>query len=403
MATCTISRSAGVACLAVAGRIDSISSPDIQRRLEEMIMDGERRIAVDLAGVPFLSSAGLRVFLIAQKALARVGGEILLCKVPEGVMRVLIMTGFDRILRIGTTEAEFDFSQTYPSAAGDRSETRAGVSFTLRERPEAAPGMLRLIGSQDKFATADYDQEDMITLPQRELLYGAGLATIGDDYEEYKGLFGEAVLLNHNLYFYPAVKRPAADFMLHSGDSEGTGCHFLNGFAFDGVFRYLAAFDGFITLDLLLEWLLTLPLSAPLLGIVLIAESKGILGMNLKQVPLRENRPEQDFDLYSVAHVASWINFPVDPADPNHVIAAAGIICRDRAACPAAVQKLFTEKSTVHLHAGIFAKGPVSKNLDHFLEELDRILTELDVFKVQHLLGGSRFSNGMLGIIELKG
>lgn len=403
MATCTLSRTAGVACLAVTGRIDSISSPDIQRRLEEMIMDGERRIAVDLSGVHFLSSAGLRVFLIAQKALAKVGGEILLCKAPEGVMRVLTMTGFDRILRICATEAEFTATLNTPAAAGDRSETIAGITWTLREQPEAAPGRLRLIGSQDKLAAAGYEREDVVTLPQRALLYGAGLATIGDDYEEYKGLFGEAMLLNRNLYFYPAVKRPSADFMLYSGEGEGTACHFLNGFAYDGGFRCLAAFDGLITLDQLSQWILTLPLSAPLLGIVLVAESKGLLGMNLKQVPLRENRPGADFDLYAVDQVASWINFPVDLADPHHVIAAAGLLCRDRAAVPAGALKLFTDKSALHLHAGLFARGPVSKNLDHFDDELNRILSELDVLKVQHLLGESRFSNGMLGIIELKG
>jgi len=390
-------------CLAISGRIDSISSPDIQRRLEEMIMDGERRIAVDLAEVPFLSSAGLRVFLIAQKALARVGGEILLYRATEAVRQVFAMTGFDRILRICATAEECLSLLAPAAAAGDRSETIAGVTFSLRELPGAAPGTLRLIGSQDKFAAAGYDQEDVVTLPQRELLYGTGLATIGDTWAEYKGLFGEAVILNRNLYFYPAVKRSAADFMLYSGQGEGTVCHFLNGFAFDGGFRCLAAFDGFITLDQLLDWILTQPLATPLLGVVLVAESKGILGMNLKQVPLRENRPGPDFDLYAIDHVATWINFPVDPADPNHVIAATGIVCRDRAALPPAQQMLFTGKSAAHLHAGVFSRGPVSKNLDQFAEELGRIGTELDILKVQHLLGGSRFSNGMLGIIELKG
>jgi anti-anti-sigma factor len=406
MAGCTVTRKAEITLLAIQGRIDSISSPVIQTQLDELIMGGERRIAVNLANVSFLSSAGLRVFLIAQKALAKVGGEILLFRANEGVMRVLTMTGFDRVLRVLATEEELSAGAGSIPSEEISTRTGEGITFTHREIPDAAVGTLRIIGSQTKFASAGYEREDVVTLPQAELLFGTGLATIGEEYEEYKHLFGEALIINHHILFYPAVKRPAADYMLFSGEGSGTECRFLNGFSFDGHYRYMAAFEtaeGFVTLERLLEWIQSLPFTSPLLGIVLLAESKGMYGMNLRQVPLRENRPSENFDIYDVAHVASWIDFPVDPADRNHVVAAAGLICRDRGACTAPVQKLFPDKFPAHIHAGIYARGPVSKNLAHFTGELDRIVTELEIHKVQHLLGGSRFSNGMFGLIELKG
>ena len=45
---------------------------------------------------------------------------------------------------------------------------------------------------------------------------------------------------------------------------------------------------------------------------------------------------------------------------------------------------------------------PLSKKPDQFENELKRVIAELPVSKVQHLMGQSRFHHGMVGIIELE-
>jgi anti-anti-sigma factor len=407
MTNCTITRHAGITRLAINGRIDSMSSPDIQQFLEELILGGNRRIVTDLELVNFVSSAGLRVFLLVQNKLKTVGGEILLFKTPEPVMKVFSMTGFDKLFKLVASEQEL---LAIFSAAADAAEVISsvmdGITFKYSEKALAAHGPIRILGSQEKLSGSDYTEKDVVTVSQADLSFATGLATLGERYEEYKQLFGEAMIVNNHFYFYPAVKRPAVDYMFYSGQDSGSECRFLHGFGFNGPYRYLASFEtstDFVTLDRLVQWVLTLPLTAPLLGLVLLAESKGLLGMNLKQIPITENKPGQGADIFAVGHVASWINFPVDPTDHNHIIAATGLICRNKQACPEPVQKLFSTESNTHIHAGVFAKGPISKNIDQFSDELNRVLTELDISKVQHLLGQSRFSNGMLGIVELKG
>jgi anti-anti-sigma factor len=407
MTNCTITRQAGITRLTISGRIDSMSSPDIHQQLDELILGGNRRIVTDLEQVHFVSSAGLRVFLLAQNQLRTVGGEILFFKTPETVMKVFTMTGFDKLFKLVASEQEL--SAVF-AAAADAAEVTStvvdGITFKYSEDTSSATGALRIIGSQEKLPTSEYIEKDVNTVSQAELTFATGLATLGERYEEYKNLFGEALIINKHFYFYPAVKRPAVDYMFYSGQDSGSECRFLHGFGFNGPYRYLASFETlaeFITLDRLVQWVLTLPLASPLLGLVLLAESKGLLGMNLKQIPLLENKPAQGGDVFAVEHVASWINFPVDPTDHNHIIAATGLVGRDRGACSAAVQKLFSKESSTHIHAGVFAKGPISKNINQFSDELNRVLTELDISKVQHLMGQSRFSNGMLGIVELKG
>jgi anti-anti-sigma factor len=407
MTTCTITQHFGVIQLSIVGRIDGMSSFSIQEQLNELIMGGSRIIVADLEKVNFLSSAGLRVFLGAQKELNTVGGEIILFKPTELVMRVFNITGLDALFKTAFSDEEL---AAFCSGTGNTAEfvttSIDGISVKFREIPNAEPGTIRIIGSQEKLSTSDYTQKDVITISQAMLPFGAGLATVGDLYDEYKHLFGEAVIINSHIYFYPAVKRPVVDYMFYSSKDEGTDCRFLNGFGFSGQFCYLAGFEAsndFITLDRLIQWAVSLPLAAPLLGIVFLAESKGLYGMNLKKIPIRENKSAEEVDIFNVANVASWINFPTDPTDQDNVIAATGLICRDKASCPAHALKLFSSESNAHIHAGIFAKGPISKNINQFPEELERILTSLDVKKVQHLLGQSRFSNGMLGLVELKG
>ena len=406
MTTCIVTEQSGITWLTISGRVDGMTSPDVQRRIDELILDGRRLLAANLEETSFISSAGLRVFLTAQKELKKVGGEMILYRIAAPVLPVFVTSGFDKIFRIISNEQELNAA----TASGqDTSEiiatTDDGVVFRYREAP-VERGSLTIIGSQEKLSSASYTPEDVVTVPQHALRFGTGLATVGDQYEEYRHLFGEALFVNRNFYFYPAVKRPTVDYMLYSGPDAGTQCRFLHGFGFDGAYRYLAVFEttgAFVSLDRLSEWALALPSSAPLLGIVLLAESKGVMGMNLKQVPVQQNRPADGKDIFDAAHFASWINFPVDPADVNHIVAAAGIACPDKGACSAAARKLFSREASIHVHAGIFEKGPISKNLGDFDKELNRVLTELDLTKVQHLLGQSRFSNGMLGIIELEG
>lgn len=407
MTTFSVNERSGITWLTIQGRIDSMTSPEVQHQIDELIFGGKRLIVVNMEQVNFVSSAGLRIFIMAHNQLQKVGGEIVLYKISEFVMLVFRISGFDQIFKIVSTEEELSVAC---SVLTDDSEiittTDDGIIFKHRQMIGAAKGVLYVIGSQDKLPSADYTQDDVITVAQSELHFGTGLATVGEQYDEYKHLFGEALFIKGNIFFYPATKRSAVDFMFYSGENSGSACKFLHGFVFNGTYRYLAAFEtekDFITIDKLIQLVISLPSKTSLLGIVLLAESKGLYGMNLKQVPIRENKPANGSDIFDVANFPSWINFPVDPVDENHIVVGVGIICRDRDLCSARVQKLFSSESFFHMHAGIFEKGPISKNIDQLPGEIDRVLAELDITKVQHLLGQSRFSNGMLGIIELEG
>lgn len=81
----------GVTLLAPAGRIDSTTSNSLERALGRALDAGERRVIVDFSAVEYISSAGLRVLLVAGK---RIGGGLVLCSLTEPVRQVFELAGF---------------------------------------------------------------------------------------------------------------------------------------------------------------------------------------------------------------------------------------------------------------------------------------------------------------------
>ena len=84
--------------IALTGRLDTISSPE----LDEIItngLDGITDLTLDLKGLDYISSAGLRVLLRAQKKMAA-AGTMKLINVSPIIMEIFEITGFSEILTI---------------------------------------------------------------------------------------------------------------------------------------------------------------------------------------------------------------------------------------------------------------------------------------------------------------
>jgi anti-anti-sigma factor len=404
MFECNLSDDFGVKCLHPKGRIDSMNALEVQRQINDLILSGERRLVVDFGEVNYISSAGLRVFLAAQKQLSKAGGEIILYRMPAGVQRVFQMSGFEKIFRSGSNEEEVrSVLQTEQQSAEVASREIHGIPVQTIEK-EVGPGKLIVVGSQMNLAGSNYTEKDVVAVKPDDMKYGTGLAAIGDQYDDYKNCFGESVVINKHLYFYPAVKRSAVDFMVYTQNDKDLRYKFLHGFGFTGDFKFILSFEspeGLTDLARLVQAFHSLS-KANVLGIVLMAESKGLLGMNLKRIPIIENKPKNNRDIFASENFSEWINFPVEPTDVNNVIIGTGISIKDRNEADAAIQQVIPKEQNFHVHACVFGKQPFNKNLQKFDSEVERVLEELEVYKIQHLLGQTHFSTGIAGLIELK-
>ena len=85
-------------CVALDGRLDTMSAPEFETVVKNELA-GVERFVLDLKKLQYTSSAGLRVILLAQKAMNK-QGKMVLKNVAEGVMEVFEMTGLADLLTI---------------------------------------------------------------------------------------------------------------------------------------------------------------------------------------------------------------------------------------------------------------------------------------------------------------
>lgn len=86
--------------VALSGRLDTATSPELDAVLQKEITPAVRQLNIDLAALDYISSAGLRVLLAAQKKMNAAGGSMLVQHPNEVVEEIFDVTGFNEILQI---------------------------------------------------------------------------------------------------------------------------------------------------------------------------------------------------------------------------------------------------------------------------------------------------------------
>ena len=86
------------ATLVIAGRLDTQTAPELEKELDS-ILPGTKDLTFDMTNLEYVSSAGLRVILKAQKAM-NLQGSMKLTGVNDSIMEVFDITGFLDILTI---------------------------------------------------------------------------------------------------------------------------------------------------------------------------------------------------------------------------------------------------------------------------------------------------------------
>ena len=96
--TIQIKKNQGETIIEIVGRLDTITAPALDKTINEDIGD-TKNLVLDVKALEYISSAGLRVLLGAQKKMQKIG-SMKVTNVREEVMEVFEMTGFADILVI---------------------------------------------------------------------------------------------------------------------------------------------------------------------------------------------------------------------------------------------------------------------------------------------------------------
>lgn len=84
--------------ISLEGRLDTVTAPELENELKESLA-GVTSLVFDFKNLEYISSAGLRVLLSAQKTMNG-RGQMKVCNVSETIMEIFEVTGFNDILTI---------------------------------------------------------------------------------------------------------------------------------------------------------------------------------------------------------------------------------------------------------------------------------------------------------------
>ena len=84
----------------VTGRLDGSNAATFRRALDSLPIGDHRACILDLEGLTYISSDGLRVFLGFRRALSEGSCKLALCSLPESILTVFEISGFDRVITI---------------------------------------------------------------------------------------------------------------------------------------------------------------------------------------------------------------------------------------------------------------------------------------------------------------
>ena len=92
--------------LSVAGRVDSHTAPELDAAFRQLLDRGDVRLELEMSGIQYLSSAGLRVLLATLKEVRAASGDLRLRSPRDNVKEVLDLSGFSDLFTILSGQAQ---------------------------------------------------------------------------------------------------------------------------------------------------------------------------------------------------------------------------------------------------------------------------------------------------------
>lgn len=381
----TKQRSEDIFSLTVTGRLDGYWSDHLAQQLDAVIRDGADRLQLDLAGIDYISSAGIRVLLQSFKQMQAIGGSFSVTNPSEPVRDVLAMSGLLDILA----------SKSQPEAP-----SVSAASFTV-DHPSARlqvfsllPGArldCRILGEPNKLAHGRFSAADCRAVKFPLSTFGIGLGALGSDFQDCRGRFGEFVAAAGALVYQPTDDTNVPDYLVSTG-SLIPELQLLHGIVFEGAFGVLVRFEantetGAVSLADLAGALLDVT-EADAVGLVMVAESAGLIGAALRRSPALEQVGASAFEF---PEVRQWLSLTSEHAFPGSQTLVAGILARgeDDRLSPF-LRPLDGGGLLGHLHAAAFSYRTMPKGRIDLRDCVATLFETQTVQGVLHLLNDER-------------
>ncbi len=109
-----INKEADVTVVTMTGRLDAVTAPEYENRINALAVGGDIRMVVDFEKLDYISSAGLRALLVTAKLLKTRHGQVRFANVRGSVREVFDISGFGSIFQMDDSVASALAVLTHP-------------------------------------------------------------------------------------------------------------------------------------------------------------------------------------------------------------------------------------------------------------------------------------------------
>ncbi len=92
--------------LKIKGRVDTVHSTELEIEVKKLFDSGETNVILNCQEMNYISSSGLRVFLVAEKRSIAMNGKLYLCNMQPAIQEIFKISGFWNLFKIFDTQEE---------------------------------------------------------------------------------------------------------------------------------------------------------------------------------------------------------------------------------------------------------------------------------------------------------
>jgi anti-anti-sigma factor len=372
----------------VSGRLDNYWGEHLQRNLEELIRGGAHHLRLDFSGVSYLSSAGVGLLVRFYRQLKAIGGSFVIITPSHHVKLVIDLCHLAPLLLSAQPAAAPPLSTAEP-----RRFTSSAASFEVIEHSATKSLSYEVIGDPALLKGSGFGREDCRTVRFPAATFGLGLGAFGNGFEDSHSRFGEFLAVEGAAAYLPTDGTNVPDFMISQGDLVPE-LNTLYGLRCEGDFSHLLRFEasrstGAIALADIVGTALEVS-GSPTIGLVMIAESAGLVGAALRRSPSPEGASFQYPD------IRAWMSFSTERLYTRSLALVAGVSSSvSSGPCASLLRPLGACLGPFgHFHAAAFSYRPLQKGDVDLKSTVTALFESQNLQGVLHLLTDDRLSAG---------
>ena len=363
--------------LIIKGRLDGYWAEHLTSTLEEVVRGGADHVRLNLAAVTYISSMGIRVLLKFHQQLHGINGALLVSNPSEPVKRVLEMMRLAQLI----SKVDDPMSKAIPET-GRRIDRKTG-RFEVFECVPNAKLQCAVVGNPALLSMCGFRNEHSRTMTFPETVMAIGLGAFGLHFDECAERFGEFLSVAGAAAYQPTDGSNVPDYLIAEG-SFVPELQVLYALVCQGSFASLARFEatgesGTLPLSDLAEAAVEIS-GAATAGIVMIAESAGLIGAALRQPPTRST---VNGHLFQYPEARRWLSFSAEHSHLRSLAVIAGVASRSPEERLTPLLRPIGPGLPVtgHFHAAAFSYRPIKKG------RVDLKATIKSVFEMETLQG----------------